>query len=273
MALTAYCKKCGREVDPGEICPYCGTKLGRTAAHTVWCIERQPVKDWMCWNAVMRLLLPAALAVLLLVLLLEGLSGGTEALERLFAGSFPLTLLILLAGAVVLVFLILLLQGRDLMDFAVDNRGIHVTRYLPEPTALKLIMRLKAPSLLNRTEENGRTKVLKLEERSIAWKEVARVQLWPEKCTVLFYAPSWWLRLAAQCTPFTWDDTLGFIREKLGKKKAVRLPRTLRAQAERTAGRARPAAQSVPEVEEAVEQIMMEEALNPGDAGDGARDV
>ena len=68
MALTAYCKKCGREVEPGEICSRCGTRLGRNAAHAAWCVERTPVKDWMYWNSVMRLLLPAALAILLLVL-------------------------------------------------------------------------------------------------------------------------------------------------------------------------------------------------------------
>ena len=62
MALTAYCKKCAREVEPGEVCPYCGSKLGKNAAHAAWCVERTPVKDWMCWNALMRILLPAALA-------------------------------------------------------------------------------------------------------------------------------------------------------------------------------------------------------------------
>ena len=25
VALTSYCRKCGREVDAGEICPLCGT--------------------------------------------------------------------------------------------------------------------------------------------------------------------------------------------------------------------------------------------------------
>ena len=66
MALTAYCKKCAREVEPGEVCPYCGSKLGKNAAHAAWCVERTPVKDWMCWNALMRILLPAALVILLL---------------------------------------------------------------------------------------------------------------------------------------------------------------------------------------------------------------
>ena len=68
MALTAYCKKCAREVEAGEICSRCGTRLGKNAAHAAWCVERTPVRDWMSWNAIMRILLPAALVILLLVL-------------------------------------------------------------------------------------------------------------------------------------------------------------------------------------------------------------
>ena len=70
MARTAFCKRCGKEVEAGEICPFCGTRLGKNAAHAAWCVERTPVKDWMYWNSVMRLLLPGALAILILVLLL-----------------------------------------------------------------------------------------------------------------------------------------------------------------------------------------------------------
>ncbi len=229
MALTAYCKKCDREVAPGEICPHCGTHLGKNAAHAAWCVERRPVADWMCWNAVMRILLPVGGGVLLLVLLLEAVTGGPGALERLFLSGLPETLLILLSAVGAVVLLALLLQGKDLMDYVVDSRGIHVTRYLPDPTPLRLLLRGKSPALLNGEAQE----VLKLEERSLSWREVSRVQLWPEKCYVLFYAPAWWLRLAVRCTPFTWEDTLGFVREKLGKKKKLRLPDSLRVQAER----------------------------------------
>ena len=226
MARTAYCKRCGKEVNAGEICPLCGTRLGKNAAHAAWCVERTPVKDWMYWNSVMRLLLPGALAILVLVLLLEGLSGGTAAVEKMISSGFPVVLGILLATVLAIVFAVLLLQGKELSDFVVDSRGIHETRYLPEPTPLKMLMRMKAPRI---PEEAG--KVLKLGERHLAWKDVARVQLWPEKCMTLFYAPGWWLRIPVVCTPFTWDDTMDYIREKLGKKKKVRLPRFLRAEA------------------------------------------
>jgi len=269
MARTAYCKRCGKEVDAGEMCPFCGTRLGKNAAHAAWCVERTPVKDWMYWNSVMRLLLPGALAIVVLVLLLEGIAGGFGAVEKMLSSAFLPVLGILLGTALVVVFAILLLQGKELSDFVVDSRGIQETRYLPDPTPLKLILRLKAPKM---PEEDGGSRVVKLGERRIAWKDVTRVQLWTEKCTVLFYAPSWWLRIPVVCTPFTWDDTMEYIREKLGRKKKVRLPQTLVDQTPAPSRRGRSAAPRYTEPE--VYQTRMEdldppEAFPEGDPGAG----
>lgn len=237
MALTAYCKKCAREVDAGEHCPYCGGRLGKNAGHAAWCVERTPVKDWMCWNALMRILLPAALVILLLVLLAEGIAGGIGAVERMLVSGFPAVLLILLGAALGAAFVALLLQGRELADYVVDNRGIHEVHYLPDPTPVKLIARLKSPSLLKTAAQGENVTVLKLGEKHLAWKDVARVQLWPEKCMILYYAPAWWLRIAAACTPFSWDDVMGLTREKLGKKRKIRLPASLVILAEQRARR------------------------------------
>ena len=253
MARTAYCKHCGKEVEAGEICPLCGTRLGKNAAHAAWCIERTPVKDWMYWNSVMRLLLPGALAILILVLLLEGISGGAEALEKMVFSAFPQVLGILLLTAVAVIFAVLLLRGKELSDFVVDSRGVHETRYLPDPTPLKMMLRMKAPVL---PAEDGKPQVIRLNERHIAWKDITRVQLWPEKCTVLFYAPVWWLRIPVVCTPFTWDDTMEYIREKLGRKKKVHLPPSLKVQA--PAPSRRRARNTT-----AARQIRMEEAFLP----------
>ena len=249
MARTVYCKRCGREVDAGEVCPFCGTRLGKNAAHVAWCAERTPVKDWMYWNSVMRLLLPGALAILVLVLLAELVSGGIGAVERMLASAFLPVLGILLAGVLAAVFLVLLAQGKELSDFVIDGRGIHETRYLPDPTPLKLALRMKAPKM----PADGN--VVRLGERHVAWKDVARVQLWPEKCMVLFYAPAWWLRIPAVCTPFCWEDVMEFIREKLGRKKKVRLPQSLAVQAPASPRRRQAAAYREPEAM----QMRMEE--------------
>ena len=237
MALTAYCKKCAREVEPGEVCPYCGSKLGKNAAHAAWCVERTPVKDWMCWNALMRILLPAALVILLLVLAAEGISGGIGAVERMLVSGFPAVLLILLGTILLLALAALLLQGKELTDYVVDNRGLHEVHYLPDPTPLKLIARLRSPAQMKEAMQGTGAPVLKLGEKHLAWKDVARVQLWPEKCMILYYAPGWWMRIAAACTPFIWEDVTALTREKLGRKRKVKLPSSLVLPAEQRSRR------------------------------------
>ena len=232
MALTAYCKKCAREVEPGEVCPYCGSKLGKNAAHAAWCVERTPVKDWMCWNALMRILLPAALVILLLVLAAEGISGGIGAVEKMLVSGFPAVLLILLGTILLLALAALLMQGKELTDYVVDNRGLHEVHYLPDPTPLKLIARLRSPVQMKEAVQGSGAPVLKLGEKHLAWKDVARVQLWPEKCMILYYAPGWWMRIAAACTPFIWEDVTALTREKLGRKRKVKLPSSLVVPAE-----------------------------------------
>lgn len=259
MALTAYCKKCAREVDVGETCPFCGTRLGKNAAHAAWCVERIPVKDWMSWNALMRILLPAALVILLLVLLAEGIAGGIAAVEKMLVSGFPAVLLILLGSILALAFAALLLQGKELTDYVVDSRGIHEVHYLPDPTPLRLIARLKSPALLREAERGGSAAVLKLSEKDLPWKNVARVQLWPEKCMILYYAPSWWMRVAVACTPFTWDDVMALTREKLGKKKKIRLPASLVVPAVPRARQAAARPRRVPEPEESPGQLSMDD--------------
>ncbi len=268
MALTAYCKKCAREVDAGEVCPVCGTRLGKNAAHAAWCVERVPVKDWMCWNALMRILLPATLVILLLVLLAESIAGGIGAVEKLLVSGFPAVLLAGLGTILVLAFAALLLQGKELADYVVDSRGIHEIHSLPDPTPLKLIVRLKPLSLLKETERGGAAAVLKLGEKDLPWKNVARVQLWPEKGMILYYAPSWWMRIAVACTPFTWEDVMALTREKLGKKKKIRLPSSLVVPAQQRSRNAGARPRYTPESEESPGQLSMDELFDapPEDA-------
>ena len=272
MALTAYCKKCAREVEPGEVCPYCGSKLGKNAAHAAWCVERTPVKDWMSWNALMRILLPAALVILLLVLLAEWIAGGIGAVEKMLVSGFPVVLLILLGTILAVAFTALLLQGKELTDYVVDSRGIHEIHYLPDPTPVRLIARLKPPSLIRKAEvgKNG-IPVLELEEKDLPWKNVARVQLWPEKCMVLYYAPSWWMRIAAVCTPFVWNDVMDLTREKLGRKKKIRLPSSLvlppQQRSRRAVPRPKPAFEQ-PESAESDGQLSLFDG-EQGDSGGG----
>ena len=176
----------------------------------------------------MRLLLPVLAATLLLVMALEAVMGGLDGLAMLLSGGLLVSLTGIMGMVLTLLLLVFILQGDDLLDCVVDSRGVHVQRYLPHPTAMKLLLRGKSPRML--ATLNG-DNLLLISSVEIAWKDIARVQLWPEKNMILFYAPKWWMRVSLPCTPFTWEDALAFIREKIGKKKAVTLPEVCRQSA------------------------------------------
>ena len=225
MPLTSYCKKCGQDVPVSSFCPYCRSKLAPNTVRLAWCVDHHPVRDWMCWNAVMRLLLPVMAATILLVILLEAIMGGLDGVAMLLGGGLLVSLTGIMGMVLTVMLLVFILQGDDLLDCVVDARGIHVQKYLPEPTVLKLVLRGKSPRML---DAMGDDNLLLVSSTEIAWKDITRVQLWPEKNMILFYAPKWWMRLALPCTPFTWEDALDCIREKIGKKKAVTLPEICR---------------------------------------------
>lgn len=202
-------------------CPDCGAKLPASTVRLAWCVDHTPVKDWMCWNSVMRIVLPVLGTTLAMTVVLEGLLGGLNGALMLLSGGLLPALLGLLGGLLAILLLVFILQGDDLLDCVVDATGVHVQQYLPSPTPLKLLLRLKSPRLM---ESMGDENMVLIASREISWKEIRRVQLWPEKTMLLLYAPKWWLRLSVPCTPFTWEDALGFIRDKIGKKKDVVLP-------------------------------------------------
>ena len=90
IPLTSYCKKCGQDVPVSDFCPNCRSKLAASTVRLAWCVEHHPVRDWMCWNAVMRLLLPVLALTLLLVILLEAIVGGLNGVAMLLGGGLLL---------------------------------------------------------------------------------------------------------------------------------------------------------------------------------------
>lgn len=227
MALTAYCRKCGKDVPVGDTCENCGAKLTKASARAAWCVEHTPVKDWISWNSVMRILLPVVATVLVLILLLEGVAGGAEGIELLLRNGLIISLMGLLLLVTAAVLLLLILQGDDWLDCIVDSKGVHVSCYLPHPTPLKLLVRMQSTAKMQEIDPADEIPMVLISQQDLAWKDIDRVQLWNDKNMILFYAPVWWMRLALPCTPFTYEDSMSMIRDKLGRKKNVVLPAEL----------------------------------------------
>lgn len=225
MACTCWCKKCGQEMPVGETCPVCGGKLNPGRAHLVWQVPHVPVLDWLCWNGAARVVLPVLGVAAVGVTLLELLLGGLVGLENLMMSGFPGQLLLALLVACAAVLLVLYLRGEDVLACSVDSRGVTVQVYLPQPTKLKLICRGKRLDALGDAAEE----MLLVEERTLAWRSICRVQRWPGRTLLLLYAPRWWMRMSLPCSPQVWGEVQDMFREKLGRSKQVELPKEMRA--------------------------------------------
>ena len=222
----------------GETCPVCGKRLGKSAARLFWQTDHTPVRDWISWNAAGRILIPAFALVLLLILLFEILQGGAEGLQRLLRGGMLVSLAVFAFACALGVWIVLLLQGGDICECVIDSRGVHLRKFLNDPTPLRLLLRLRSPGSIASGERDGSGALL-LSEISLRWADIARVQLWPEKSLILIYAPYWWMRLPLYCTPFTWEDALLYMRDKVGRKKNLLLPPELVAPPKSKAPRAK----------------------------------
>lgn len=229
MSATCYCKKCKRDVPPADSCPYCGGKLPRTTLRVAWCVRHRPVADWICWNAAARIILPVWSVVVLIVIL-----AGLRDVHLVGQLTTLCSLLVLTALGVLAV---LCMQGDDLTDCVVDSRGVHIRQYLPDPTPLKLLARFRAPRLPE--DLDPARPLMLISERELKWADITRVQLWPEKTLILLYAPSWWMRLCICCDPFSYPDVLDYMRDKVGRRKNLLLPRELVAPPKPKAPRAK----------------------------------
>lgn len=209
------------DVPEGEACPVCGKTPPASSMRVAWMYARQRALDWMSWNAVMRIAVPVLAAATALGLVLELLLGGGAGVRQLLNSGFlwVMGMLFLFVAAVTL--LVFALGGADELYCVVDSRGFHVRTALPGANRVKLWMHGKSAALMDTADTNGRVII---SEKDLAWKDIARVQLWTDKRLMLLYSPRWWMKLSVPILLAKWNDVLTMVDEKLGKKKAVELP-------------------------------------------------
>ena len=225
MPLHNYCKKCKAEVPVGENCPRCGNHLTKTGEHLSFQVRRLPVKDWFAWNGMLRVVLPVIGVILLATILLEAITEGAAGVSDVFVHGFFWTLMSTLGVLLAFTLLLLWLQGEEEVCYILDAKGVQAWIYLRNASALRLYARLTTPAavLALQTEmpcvvQGGLTLVRKTE---LPWAVVKCVRLWPETGTVLLYRPAWWQALYIRCGEAEYDESVAFIRKKLGRKKGV----------------------------------------------------
>ena len=189
------------DVPEGEACPVCGKTPPASSMRVAWMYARQRALDWMSWNAVMRIAVPVLAAATALGLVLELLLGGGAGVRQLLNSGFLWVMGMLLLFVAAVTLLVFALGGADELYCAVDSRGFHVRTALPGANRVKLWMHGKSAALMDTADTNGR---VILSEKDLAWKDIARVQLWTDKRLMLLYSPRWWMKLSVPILLAKW---------------------------------------------------------------------
>jgi hypothetical protein len=201
LPLVKVCKKCRSEVEPEEICPLCGSKLPKSSLTLTFDRNHTPVKDWFCWNNLLRIVLPASLLLIGAVLLAEWAAGGGEAVLKLLGGSFLPIVAALLCILLLGVYIMLCMQGREQVHYAMDKVGIHAWTYLEEPTQAQLYARFLTPEAIQRleTDERALPGLVLIRHQYLPWKQIRRAHFWKENAALLLYSPAWWQAMTVYC--------------------------------------------------------------------------
>ena len=119
--IYSYCKRCRME-SPGDVCAGCGRRASAAFLQDKWSVESIPLRDSRIWRGAFFALLGAAGLLLAVVFGLQAVFNisGVAMLWR--SALIRVTLAFTVIGLAV-VFLFLLLQGRESNVFTLDASG------------------------------------------------------------------------------------------------------------------------------------------------------
>lgn len=225
VPYAQYCKKCKAEVPLGETCAYCGKKLPKTGRMLSFGVTHLPVRDWFCWNDLLRVALPVLLCITLGTLLAEGILGGMGSVRFLISQGFLLTMLLLTGVMLLLCWGLLLLQGGERIHYVFDKDGIHAWTYLQNPSKMQLRARFLSQDAVDRLaqDEHALPGLTLVKQQHLSWQNVDKVAFWRENCVIMLYHPSMWQAMFVNCSVDELPLAEEMIRAKLKQRKQVKI--------------------------------------------------
>jgi hypothetical protein len=218
MPVMYYCKKCKQEVMPDTVCSICGQKLSENSQRLSWSFGLTPMHDFLCWNSILRVALPALILFMLVIMGVEFGSKGTAGLQALLAQGFWSLFFTLAAAMMAVAFVALTLRGRVEVRYILDGKGVHMQVWQVKPSLIKRILGMIPPEAY--TDSNGQFEWM-LEEKHIPWIKLCRVGFWPDRDKILLYSPRFYLALTLHALPETYDDAVRFVYEHVKKRPGV----------------------------------------------------
>ncbi|MBE5787819.1 MAG: hypothetical protein E7324_09820 [Clostridiales bacterium] len=183
--IYSYCKKCKLE-SPGDTCRQCGKHASPGAQRNIWSIASVPVSDGRAWRGILMVLIIITALLMALIFGLESMVSGNAKVNLMWNGGLPQLILAILPLGLFLSFLVLTLQGREVIVYVMDGQGAHLQTWHP-PARIKSWARLQSHDVSRDVPQPDGTVMRLSQERHMLWKDVQSVRYLPGRACILLY--------------------------------------------------------------------------------------
>lgn len=183
--IYSYCKKCKQE-SPGDMCQSCGKRAAATAQRDIWSIAAVPLADSRAWMAALYALLCVVGLLLLLIFGLEAMLSGSVKAARLWNSSLPQLVFSILPLGLLITFLFLMGQGREVNVYVMDPHGAHLQTW-HQPSRIKSWTRLQSFDPAKDVPQQDGSVMHLSQERHMLWQDVQSVKYKPGKAVIHLY--------------------------------------------------------------------------------------
>ncbi len=215
--LIYYCAKCQKQ-NMHNRCDTCGKALPGTAARYIWSDYRLPLADTVKVGAFVRTVLMALALRITVMLLLEYILTGHHAVNFLTGSGILPALVQLFFIAVAVGLGVLLLQGRENVQYALDPKGA-LKRTWITPTRLNCLARgIRYDKRAIQYNADG-VPFLMAHEEYLTWQDTSRYSLRPHSGRIKLYRPYSFVFMTLYVPRESYEGAAAMITAKVKPKK------------------------------------------------------
>ena len=215
--IYSYCKRCQIN-SPGDVCSGCGKRSSASAQRDIWSVSSVPLANARIWRGAFFSLLGAAALILAVVLGLESIFSGPNQALRLLQGNLIRVTLALIPVGLAVVFLFLLVQGREVNMFILDNWCAHQQTW-HGPQKWKSWARLQSADREKDIQQQDGSVMHLSQERHIRWKDVQDVKFLPQRASIRLYHTPHCAPLILQLNPEEYSLAEAYVKKYCKIKK------------------------------------------------------
>ena len=207
--IYSYCKRCKLE-SPGDVCRSCGKRATANAQRDVWSIASVPLADGRTWKGIFYTLLAVAALLLAVVFGLESLTSDGGKVAQLWNSAVPRMIILILPMGMLVAFLFLLAQGREVIVYVLDPQGAHLQTW-HQPSRIKSWARLQsADPRQNIPQQDGSVMHLS-QERHMIWNDVQSVRYKPRNAAILIYHTPYLAPMVLKLPPDEYEMAAAYV--------------------------------------------------------------